>query len=109
MNFKDYSELTQHIEEHDDTVECILGCENYSVVKINNEYWYYEHPVEDASDIFYEVTPIATAQYTVVQVPNYKMLYKAFECDVCGEDIRGHDVFYWWFIKKGACRNEQIH
>lgn len=102
MKFKDYSELALYVEEHDDTVECVVGCENFSVVKINNEYWYYEHPVEDDSDVFYEVTPIATAQYTVAHTPNYKILHRAFAYDVCGEQECGHDVFFWWFIKKGV-------
>lgn len=57
MKFKDYSELALYVEEHDDSVEYILGCDDWSVVKIDNKYWYYEHPVEDASDVFYEVVP----------------------------------------------------
>lgn len=52
---EDYSELCQALDIED--FEYITGQRDWSIVKLNDRYWYYEHPVEGASDVFYEVVP----------------------------------------------------
>ena len=93
-----YSEFCLWITEHDDEVEYILEYDDWSVVLIYHHYYYYEHEVEGSSDDFYEVEPIATLHYTILNdIKNDKYLDRLFDHDMCGEQVTDDEIIYWWF------------
>lgn len=93
-----YSEFCLWITEHDDEVEYILEYDDWSVVWIDGRYYFYEHEVEGDSDEYYQVTPIAKLYYDVENdIKNTKYLNRLFDCDVCGEQVLGDGITYWWF------------
>lgn len=92
-----YSEFCLWITENDDKVEYILNYDDWSVVKIDGRYYYYDHEVEGSSDTFFEVRPITNLHYDIdhdVQIDN---IHEAFECDVAGEQVTDDEIIYWWF------------
>lgn len=92
-----YSEFCLWITENDDKVEYILEYDDWSVVKIDGRYYYYDHEVEGDSDDFCEVQPITNLRYDInhdVQIDN---LYELFECLVSGEQVTDDEIIYWWF------------
>ena len=92
-----YSEFCLWLDENDDKVEYILNYAEWSVVKIDCRYYYYDHEIEGDSDEFCEIRPITSLHYDVnhdVQIDN---LYEAFECLVSGEQVTDDEIIYWWF------------
>ena len=95
-----YSEFCLWITEHDDEVEYILEYDDWSVVLIDQHYYYYEHEVEGDSDEYYEVYPIATLYYSIVNdIKSDKYLNRLFDHDMCGEQVIDDEIIYWWFKK----------
>ena len=93
-----YSEFCLWLDENDDKVEYILTYEDWSVVKIDGHYYYYDHEVEGNSDTFVEVQPIAKLLYSVVNdIKTNKPLDYLFDCHVCGEQVIDDRIIYWWF------------
>lgn len=93
-----YSEFCLWLDENDDKVEYILAYDDWSVVKIDGCYYYYEHETEGSSDTFIRVQPIAELHYNIVNdIKTYKPLNYLFDCDVCGEQITDNEIIYWWF------------
>lgn len=96
--FGSYSEFCLWITEHDDEVDYILEYDDWSVVLIDGQYWYYEHEFEGASDKYYQVEPIATLHYSIVNdIKSDKHLDELFDCDMCGEQVTDDEIIYWWF------------
>ena len=93
-----YSEFCLWLDENYDKVEYILDYEDWSVVKVDGYYYYYEHEVEGSSDIFIEVQPIAELHYNIINdIQTNKPLDYLFDCRVCGEQIIDDEIIYWWF------------
>ena len=93
-----YSEFCLWITENDDKVEYILGYDDWSVVKIEGRYYYYEHIVEGSSDDFFEVEPIARLYYSVDNdIETSEPLNYLFDCAMCGEQVTDDEIIYWWF------------
>ena len=93
-----YSEFCLWLDENDDKVEYILVYEDWSIVKIDGRYYYYEHAMEDESDRFIMVQPIATLHYSIVNdIKSYDKIDDLFDCDFSGEQITDNEIIYWWF------------
>lgn len=92
-----YSEFCLWLDENDDRVEYILEYDNWSVVKIDGRYYYYEHEVEGDSDEFYEVFPITSLHYNIWHDVKIDNLHELFECTLCGEQVVDDEIIYWWF------------
>ena len=93
-----YSEFCVWITENDAKVEYVLQYENWSVVKIDKKYYYYEHEIEGSSDLFYEVKAIAKLHYTAENdIQTDAPLHSLFACCVCGEQVLDDEIIYWWF------------
>lgn len=101
MDFKNYSELMQYIDNNN--VEYLLQYDDFAVVKINNEYWYFEQGENDC-DEFCKVELIAKLDYNTQNdlQNNGKDMYNLFYCICCGETDVGDngDVSYLWFKEK---------
>lgn len=91
-----YSEFCLWVTENDDKVEYILGYDDWSVVKIDGRYYYYDHEVEGSSDTFIEVQPITSLHYDVNHETQTD-LHDVFECLVSGEQVTDDEIIYWWF------------
>lgn len=93
-----YSEFCMFIAENDDVVECVLGYDDWSVVRVDSHFYYYEHEIEGSSDTFFEVKPIALLSYDVNNdISSTDNLHILFDCDMCGEQITDDRIYYWWF------------
>ena len=98
IKFKDYCEFCIWGSEHDDEVDFILNYDDWSVVLIAGQYWYYEHEVEGDSDTFFQVVPIATLHYSMNHdIKSHEDLHSLFDNDMCGEQITDNEIIYWWF------------
>ena len=98
LNFKNYSEFTLWIDEHYNEVTPIVEYDDWSVVRIGYQYWYYEHDIEDDSDTFYPVVPVATLHYDMINdIKNDRYLPMLFDNDMCGEQVLDEEIIYWWF------------
>lgn len=102
VKFNNYSELMEYIDAHDDKVETILDYEDFAVVKIDNQYFYYEVSENDA-DEFCEVEIIAKLKYDVIhdlKIPPETTgltLSSLFDCFCCGEYVGDESISYLWF------------
>lgn len=97
MKNLNYSDFCEWLDENYEKVENILEYDDWSVVKIDGCYYYYDHVQEGSSDTVVEVKPITTLRYNIshdVQIDN---LYEVFNCLVCGEQITSKEIIYWWF------------
>ena len=92
-----YSEFCLWLDENDDKVEYILRYGDWSVVKIDSRYYYYEHEIEGDSDEFCEVYPITNLRYSICHDVKVDNLHELFECDMSGEQITDNEIIYWWF------------
>lgn len=93
-----YSDFCLWITENDADVEYILDYDDWSVIKIENRFYFYEHEIEGSSNDFYEVLPIATLRYTIINdIRTDKPLDYLFNCDFCGEQVTDDEIIYWWF------------
>lgn len=93
-----YSEFCLLISENDEKVEYVLEYDNFSVVKISEKYYYYDHEEEADSDDFYEVEVVAKLYYSIVNdLKAEGTLDYMFECCVCGEQVLDDKIIYWWF------------
>ena len=105
MKFEDYSDFCRYISDEEEP-KFLFGTEDWSVIQLSDQsYWYYKHEMEGSSDEFCELYVIATAQYTLQQVPDYEKLEKVFVHDIAGEYVNGYDVYFYWFIEKGEQRD----
>lgn len=101
MEFKNYSELLEYIDNNDN-VKHILNYDNFAVVEIDNEFWYFEQGENDC-DEFYKVELIAELIYDIendIKIKTGDELHKLFDCDCCGECITDEDIRYMWFKEK---------
>lgn len=90
-------------DENFDKIEYILSYEDFSVVKYQDYYFFYEHIHEMSSDAFYEVEIIAQLDYDInhdLQVKNIDILHSLFDCDMCGEYVHDKGISYLWFKEK---------
>ena len=100
INELNYSEFCLWTTERDDEVEYILDYDDWSVVKIDGHYYYYEHEIEGSSDELYEVESVASLHYNIVHdIKSDKHLHELFDCDMCGEQVEDDEIIYWWFAK----------
>jgi hypothetical protein len=98
IKFNNYSEFCLWITEHDDEVDYILDYDDWSVVLIAGQYWFYEHEVEGDSDTFYQVIPVARLHYNIVNdIKSHEHLHELFDNDMCGECVTDSEITYWWF------------
>ena len=98
MKNLNYSEFCLWITENDDKAEYILEYGDWSVVKIEGRYYYYEHEIEGDSDEFFEVQPVASLHYDVDHSDvRMKNLFEVFEYIVSGEQVTDDEIIYWWF------------
>ena len=98
IKFNDYSEFCLWITEHDDEVDYILDYDDWSVVLIAGQYWYYDHEVEGDSDTFYQVIPVARLHYSIVHdIKSHEHLDELFDYDMCGECVTDDEIIYLWF------------
>ena len=98
IEFNNYSEFCLWLEEHDDEWECVVGYDDWSVVRIGSRYYYYEHEVEGDSDEFHQVIPVARLHYSMMHdIKTDKYLYELFDNDMCGEQVTDNEIIYWWF------------
>lgn len=98
IQFNNYSEFCLWITDNDDEVDYILDYDDWSVVLIAGQYWYYEHEVMGDSDTFYQVIPVATLHYSIVHdIKSHEHLHDLFDNDMCGESITSDAITYWWF------------
>ena len=91
-----YSEFCLWLDENDDKVEYILEYDDWSVVLIDDHYYYYDHEVEGSSDTFCEVQPITSLHYDMEHDTQID-LFEVFECFVSGEQVTDDEIIYWWF------------
>lgn len=99
MKFKNYSELLQYIDNSTD-IKYIVEYKDFAVVKINDEYWYFEQGENDC-DEFYKVEIIAELNYSLGNdlLVNGENMHELFDCACCGEtdvDENGN-IKYLWF------------
>ena len=100
MRNLNYSEFCLWIDENDDKVEYILEYAEWSVVKIDGRYYYYDHKIEDDSDKFCEVEPIAELHCNIINdVRTTEPLYYLFDYDVFGDQVTDNEIIYWWFVE----------
>ena len=98
LKFKNYSDFCMWVSDHDDQVTYIVNYDDWSVVFIRGHYYYYEHEVEGSSDTYFEVTPIATLNYSIVHdIKSDEHLHELFDNDMCGEQVTDDEIIYWWF------------
>ena len=96
MKHLTYSEFCLWLDENDDKVEYILEYDDWSVVLIDDHYYYYDHEVEGSSDTFCEVQPITSLHYDMEHDAQID-LFEVFECLVSGEQVTDDEIIYWWF------------
>ena len=95
-----YSDFCLWIAENDDNIEYILDYDDWSIIEVGGEFYFYEHEIEGSSDDFCEVLPIATLHYTIINdIQTDKPLDYLFNCDICGEQVTDDEIIYWWFKK----------
>lgn len=93
-----YSDFCLWITENDADVEYILDYKDWSVVKIEGRFYFYEHEIEGSSDDFCEVLPIAVLHYSVNNDVHFDIPPDClFDCDFCGEQVTDDEIIYWWF------------
>lgn len=99
LTFNTYSDLMQYMDENDDKVVDILNYDDFGVIMIGDQYWYYEKGINDC-DEFYEVTIISKLIYNIfcdLLVGECDILHSLFNCDCCGEYVNGDNIQYLWF------------
>lgn len=104
MQFKNYSELMQYIDNNYNKVDYILDYDDFAVVKIKqeiglDEYWFFEQGENDC-DTFCKVEIMAQLIYDSVndlQIKDANVLHQLFDCYCCGEYVNDFDISYLWF------------
>lgn len=95
-----YSDFCSWLMDTDEEYKKILEYEEWSVVRINQRYFFYDHVREGSSCDFFEVQPVAELHYSVNDdIQTDRPLDYLFDCVVCGEQIVNTEIIYWWFKK----------
>lgn len=105
LHFESYSELMQYIDnEGFGKTKEILNYDNFAVVKIGEQYFYYEQGENDC-DEFCEVELVARLDYNTQNdlKVNGENMHELFDCLCCGETNIGEngEISYLWFKEKG--------
>ena len=93
-----YSELLE-IVDNDENVEYILDYDDFAVVKIDDNYWYFEQGENDC-DTFGKVEIMAELTYDAnndLQIKDASILHALFDCYCCGEYVNDNNIQYLWF------------